>query len=178
MNKKRPSSAHPKKLPRTNVLHWRNKVERTISQNGAINSSYSVRIEWKRRRVRFALNTANRNQAANEALKIFNYLTENDWEKTIREFKSKEDLQTLTAETEDTKEPNTVGDLITANQKYSSARPQSIQAYIKAFRRIVAGVIELGEDTKLPDQKKSLQGWKDAVDAISLELITPSRIQQ
>jgi len=179
VNKNRPSSAHPPKLPRTNVLYWRNKVERTVSQNGAVNTAYSVRIEWKCRRVRFPLNTANKNQAANEALKIFNHLTENGWQETIRKFKSKADQQKgAITEPETSSATDTVGDLITANQKYSSARPQTLQAYIKAFRRITAGVAERDKDIKLPPQKKSLQAWKEAVDALPLSTLTPTRIQE
>jgi len=147
-------------------------VEQTTSQNGLVNTYYSVRIEWKGKRVRFPLNTANRNEAASKAAKIFGYLIENGWNETLSEFKPQ------THPPEPISQAATIGDLISANQKYSSARPQTLEAYFKALRRITSSLVELSKQHTLPSKKDSRQVWRDAVDALPLDLLTPERIQE
>ncbi len=172
-NKKRPSSAHPSKIPRTNVLYWRNKVEKTTSQNGAVNSSYSVRIEWRKRRVRFPLDTPNKNSASSKALQIFKFLMGNDWDATLEKYKP----HTIKEEPEESPLGKTVGDLIQSNQKYSSARVQTLQAYIKAFRRLVSGIMEQVSPKFESHQDCGLDAWRDQVDLVLLTELTPTRIQ-
>jgi hypothetical protein len=115
-------------------------VSRT--KRGSKSPDYSARIVFKSRRVRFPLHTSNKDAAASKAAKIFSFLLENGWDETIQEFKSKGSKQEAAVEPETASTQNTVGDLIQANQKYSSARPQSVRTYFKAFRRIASGLID------------------------------------
>jgi len=157
------------KYPRTSVKYWREKVEQTTSQSGALNQSYSVRINFKGKRVRFALQTANKNDAASSAAKIFSFLTENGWQKTLAKYKpSSHKPHTHTSVSGET----TLGDLFATFQKYSLAQPQTIATYIKAFRKIAADI----NDLKYTHTTRA--AWLDQVDSIYVSSLTPDAIQR
>jgi integrase len=163
-------------ISRTKVAYWRSRVTKVKSKSGNESPDYSARVVYKSRRVRFPLNTSNKDAAASKAAKIFSFLVENGWEETIRKFKTIKAECNLTSESQTT--TNTVGDLILANKKYSSARPQTLEAYSKALRRIISGLVELSDSYNLPSKKDSRKVWRDAVDAIPLNLLSPDRIQE
>ncbi|MDA7865175.1 tyrosine-type recombinase/integrase [Akkermansiaceae bacterium] len=163
---------------RTKVAYWRSRVQKVKSKRGSESPDYSARIVFKSRRVRFPLHTSNKDAAASKAAKIFSFLLENGWDETIQEFKSKGTKQEPAVESGTASTRNTIGDLILANHKYSSARPQTLQAYFKALRRIVSGLVELSDDMSLPAKKDSRQIWRESVDATPLDLLTPERIQE
>lgn len=173
---RRSGSAHPSRIPRTSVLHWRNKVERTTSQSGATNLTYSVRIQWKKRRVRFSFETANRNAAASEAARIFAYLIEHGWERTIKKFKEREPDSHLDA----TEAPTclTVGEFIQVATRLSTARPRSKAAYAKALRRVVAGAMEISDGKKYQARGEcGHEAWRAQIDSVPLAELTPARVQ-
>ncbi len=173
-----PSSAHPNsgRFPRTSALYWRSRVERTISPNGLENTFYSARIVYRNRRVRFPLETSNKNEAAGKAAKIFGSIVENGWEATILEFKPNAKLP---AQDFEPLKGSTVGDLIAASRKYCSARPSSFNCYVRALRRVVSGVMLLDEQKKISRKKKEgYTAWRNKIDALPLCELTPARIQE
>lgn len=175
VQRKRPSSAHPSKLPRTSVLHWRNKIERTVSQSGTLNTSFSVRIEWRKRRVRFPLDSANKNTAASKAAEIFKFLLENGWDETIAKYKP---TKNSTVKPEEDRGV-TVGELLQTVSKYTTVREQTFLAYTQAFRKIVSDITGVSSEgkhqTTCSDGNKT---WKTSVDATPLREITPVKVQQ
>ncbi|MCP5537703.1 MAG: tyrosine-type recombinase/integrase [Akkermansiaceae bacterium] len=169
-----PSSAHHsyKGVSRTSVIYWRERVERTKSANGKVNADYSVRIVYKARRVRFALETANRNEAASKAADIYKYLTENGWDETNTKYKSPSSL------TFQKPKEATVSDLIQVSKKYATVRERTFEGYTRALRKIVADIMEVRSDKK--HQLGSYTGnkdWKQAIDDTPLSEITPLKVQ-
>ncbi len=141
-----PASAQPKRktvgVPRTSSGYWRDRVEKVACRNGDESPNYSVRIVYQKKRVRFPLDTGNKEAASSKAAKIFQYLIEHGWDETIAKFKP----QTIKPKAE---KPETVGALIEAATRLSTARPQSKDAYTKAFRRVVAGVMRIEDEKKI-----------------------------
>ncbi len=134
-----------------------------------------MRMVYKKKRVRFPLHTSNKEAAASKAAKIYTYLIEHGWEETLLAFKPD---STASKTEEPSSSSNTVGDLIAANQKYSSARPQTLQTYIKALRRIVSGVLEMEKDKNFSSRHEcGNDEWRTQIDKISLHELTPTRIQ-
>ena len=161
-------------LSRTKVAYWRTRLEKVKSKKGTSSPDYSVRVVFKNKRVRFPLHTSNKESAASKAAQIFTFLIENGWEDTIEKYKpqTKKSTEVLPSL------GNTVGDLITANLKYSSARPQTLQAYTKAFRRIVSGVMLMDESNDFLSRSScGNDEWRIQVDAITLDELTPHKIQ-
>ena len=169
-----PVSAQSKpQVSRTQVAYWRPRLEKNRSKAGGISPNYSIRIAFKGRRVRFPLNTPNKEVAASGAAKIFVFLVENGWEQTIRRFKPEQ------SEPSSPQHGDTVGDLIRTASKYSTAREKSKREYAKAFRRIAAQIAGIPDGEKY-DAKSTRGGhatWQGKVDALKLSEITPAKVQ-
>lgn len=167
---------HRMAIARTTVSYWREKIFKPVGRGGVFSPHFSVRIGHQRRRERFPLYSPNKEASASKAAQIFSYLLYNGWEATLEKYKPQ-----AAGQAEQEEEPslsNTVGALIAANQKYSSARPHSLQAYIRAFRRIASGVMEYEtKDSFLPRRKCGNDVWRKQVDALPLHELTPTRIQ-
>lgn len=84
-----PSSAHLqwKGSARTSVNYWRHRVERTKSETGSTNPHLCARITYKGKRVRFSLETANKDAAASKAATIYRFLVENGWQETLKKYR-------------------------------------------------------------------------------------------
>lgn len=163
-------------VSRSKVAYWRDRLEKVASKTGKQSPDYSVRVVFKNRRVRFPLHTSNKEAAAAKAAKIYGHLIENGWADTIETFKP---TRKQTSPTPESESRNTVGDLIAVNQKYSSAQPQTLHAYVKALRRIVSGVMEIEDGKKYQSRGgDGAKTWQQSVDAVSLHDLTPERIQR
>ena len=150
--------------------------EKVKSKRGVASPDYSVRIVHQTKRVRFPLQTSNKEAAASKAAKIFTFLVENGWEETLAQFKPGAASKKST-EVEPQKK-DTIGDLIEVNQTYSSARPKTQHAYVKALRRIASGVMELEEVKSFKSREDfGNDTWREQIDAIPLSELTPERIQ-
>jgi len=171
-----PSSAHLKwkGLPRTSVNYWRHRVEQTTSSAGTTNPHLCARITYRGKRVRFNLDTANKDTAASKAAAIYRFISEHGWEEALRKYRP------------DAVEPPdasnvgvTVGDFIAAVEKFAAVRSQTLRAYVQAFRKIVAEISSIpgtGKHTKVGDVVGG--AWRAKVDAVPLASVTPSRVQE
>ncbi len=172
----RPAIDQPRKHPRTSVLHWRDKLVRAKCRNGDSSPFYSVRIERHGKKVRFALETANKSQAASSAAKIYSYLVDYGWEETIAKFKPAQAARATKVQEVGTK-PDTVGAFIEVASKHSMARAQSVEEYSKAMRRIVSGVMEFKDNEHTNRNHVGNAAWRKAVESTPLSSLTPAKIQ-
>ena len=171
-----PSLDHlsPRKISRTSASYWRDKLKNTVSASGVENPQYSVRIGYRSHKVRFTLHTANKDAAARKAAKIFSFLLENGWEKTIDEFKAPKSER---SELEDEGGPS-IGELIRIASRISTASDRSKSAYAKALRRVVGGVMEVSDGKKYRARGEcGNTAWRAQIDAVPLSELTPERIQ-
>ncbi len=164
-------------ISRTTVAFWRKKVFKVKGRDGTESPDFSARIGYLNRRERFPLKTPNKEAAATKAAQIFGHLLDHGWEATIAEFKP-EAVQANSAPESEGDSRTTVGTLIAANEKYSTARPQSLEAYAKALRRIVGGLIEVPDDNKYQSRGDcGFKEWRKQIDEVPLADLTPSGIQ-
>jgi integrase len=70
----------------------------------------------------------------------------------------------------------TVGNLIETACHLSSARRQSLDAYTKAFRRIVSEIKGIANDRKHDHHGGGALEWRAKIDAIKLESLTPADV--
>lgn len=132
------------------------KFTRGKRTNGATvkeDADYSCRISFGNRREQFQLHTANKAEAATKAASIYRDVVGKGWEDALRIHKPKA-----------TPKPEilpsaTIGSLIAANVRLSSARSESLEAYAKALRRIAGGVLEISGGKKFD----GFQGRTDRV---------------
>lgn len=124
------------------------------------------KIQVGGRRESFPLRTTNRAAAAAKAAKIYGDVSALGWEAAIAKHKP---------ETVKAVKAATVGVLIETATRLSPARPESLETYSKALRRITAAVIGLESGRKF-DCKRGSREWRARVEAVSLAELTPARV--
>lgn len=157
--------------PKTSKFYWLDRVKKPPSSSGGVSPHYGIQIKHKERRVRFPLYTANKEAAASLAAKIWCQISTEGWEATLKAHKPQE-----TVNIQQPREA-TVGELITAALAASTARKHSLDAYAKAFRRIVSEVARIQDGRKFDAFKGGTQEWRERVDAVPLSSLLPADIQ-
>ncbi len=127
------------------------------------------KIQVHGRRGSFPLRTTNKAAAAAKAAKIYNDVVALGWDAAIAKHKP----ETL----RDTGKPATVGALIEAACAASSARKHSLEAYSKAFRRVVSEVAGIQDGRKFDAFKGGTKEWRERVDAVPLASLLPADVQ-
>lgn len=133
-------------------------------------ADYSCRFTTLGRREHFKLGTANKKTAAAKAAEIYTHIQSRGWESALRKFKPKAEKP------EETTRGPSVGDLIQAASRLTTARSQTLGAYVKAFRKIVAEVKSVENKGKYDARKGGSKEWQAAVDSIELSSINPTEV--
>lgn len=154
--------------PKTSKFYWLDKVKRPASSAGGESPHYGIQIKHKARRMRFPLHTANKEAAASLAARIWVQIVTEGWEAAINAHKP----QNAAKAPKDA----TVGDLIEAATTISSARKHSLDAYVKAFRRIVSEIMVIENGRKFDASKGGTKEWRERVNAVPLKAILPSEV--
>ncbi|MFT3991839.1 MAG: hypothetical protein QM680_10570 [Luteolibacter sp.] len=128
-------------------------------------ADYSCRISFKGRRNHVCLNTPNHREAAKKAAELYGKIVNEGWEAGLADYRPDENPANSTC--------STVGDLIEAALRISSARRQSLDTYVKAFRRIVSEIKDITEERKFDSIGGGTARWRERVDAVALDSITP-----
>lgn len=133
-------------------------------------ADFSCQLSFGRRRERFQLHTANKAEAAGKAASIYRDLVGKGWEETLRIHKPKARPNVELQPTA------TVGALILANKRLSSARIESLDTYAKALRRIAAGVFGIQAGNKFDAFQGGRAAWLEKIDRIPLANLTPAAV--
>lgn len=131
-------------------------------------ADYSCRFSYKGHRVQVCLKSANHRDAAKKAAELYGKIVSEGWEAGLADYRPKEDQSNPTCAT--------VGDLIEAALRISSARRQSLDTYVKAFRRIVSEIKGITHEGKYDARSGGAAKWREKVDAVSLHAITPADV--
>lgn len=176
------------RVSRTDIRYWRKRVKKAY-RDGYQSPFYSVQIAYKGQRMRFPLETGEKEAAADKARLIYCSLLSNGWDATLAKYKPETAKPTRTA---------TVGALIEAVGERAGIREVTLNEYSMAFRTIVSQIENIQESPKLdkdgnPRQKKDgtiiLQSrfdahtggrdaWVNKVDQVPLQVLTPERVQR
>lgn len=140
---------------------------RLFKNHGA--AEYSCRFTTLKRREHFTLGSQNKKTAAAKAAEIYSFIQANGWESAVNRYKPKVSTETIAV-------PVTIGTVIDAATKVSSARRQTLDGYAKAFRLIVSEVRGISSDGKFDAYKGGMKKWRAKVDAVAMETITPAEI--
>ena len=132
-------------------------------------ANYSIQLSKQGQRAWFPLGTPNKKSAAAKAAEIYIFMQKHGWQATIEHYKPQ-------AKVEASIEIITVGKLITTACNVSTARRESLDAYTKAFRRIVSEMKSIQSNRKYDYHGGGVAHWQGMVDAVSLGSITPADI--
>ena len=162
-------SGKTKSHPKTSKFYWMEKVKKPASSNGGDSPHYGIQIKHDDRRMRFPLNTANKEAAAALAAKIWTQIVSEGWDAAIQAHKPQSAPKAPKSAT--------VGALIEAACAASSARKHSLEAYSKAFRRVVSEVAGIQDGRKFDAFKGGTKEWRERVDAVLLSSLLPADVQ-
>lgn len=175
--RKRPSSVQAKDytaLAKTDVRYWQRVIfQATYNKNGCKRrvGHWSVKIQHAHRRETFSLGTPNRAAAAARARDIYLFLRANGWNETLAKFKPSRRIPKS--------EIVTVGEFLEAVSAQFGGKRKTIDDYIRAFRRIIAGIFEInGAALKFDYRGGGRQKWLARIHRIRLDEISPARVQK
>lgn len=131
-------------------------------------ADYSCRFSVRGKRAQICFNTSNQKEAAKRAAELFKIVSREGWEAGFALYRSQE--------TPSTPDKVSVGMLIEAATKVSSARRQTLDGYAKAFRLIVSEIHGISSDGKFDAYKGGLKNWRAKVDAVAIDTVTPAGI--
>lgn len=159
---------------KTSASYWSDRVFKFTRKNAkgvvVTDADYSCQLAFGGRRERFQLHTAKQGEAASKAAAIYRDVAGKGWEEALRIHKPKSvpKVETLPQAT--------VGRLIEASVRLSTARRESLDTYAKALRRIVAGVFEIGGSAKFDASRCGHADWLKKIDAIPLADLSPAAV--
>ena len=176
-SEKRPRSVQAKErtvLSKTDVRYWQRVIFRaTYSKNGSQGTvgHWSAKIQHAHRRETFSLETPNRAAAAAKARDIYLFLKASGWNETLAKFKPSRRAPKS--------QIVTVGEFLEAVSAQFGGKRKTIDDYIRAFRRIVAGIFEIdGAASKFDYRGGGRAKWLGRIHRIRLDEITPARVQK
>ncbi len=154
--------------------YWAQKVFRpTYRVNGALRQTacYSIKIQFAGRRELFALNTANKPEAAKTAKRIWVSLAANGWDTTLREFKPQAVyVPPLFV---------TVGDYIDFLKEHQFYAAQTLYGALTKFYTALGSMFENEKPRSRYDARKSgLREWRARLRAVRLVDITPQKVEE
>jgi integrase len=146
-------------LAKTSVAYWLQKVKIPAGRK-----HYGVQLAYQGQRRFINLETAEKGAAAGKARKIYLDVLGKGWEGALALHRP---------EIVKSKKSATVGQLIEAATRLSSARAESLDGYGKALRRLAACILEGRKGKRTPaaiDEKRAM------IDEMPLERLTPAAI--
>lgn len=129
---------------------------------------YSARFQLAGRREWFPLGTPNKRGAASKAAEVYAYIQAHGMDAALQRYKPKPTSSVAKAAT--------IGDLIRVASECSNARRDTLDAYVKALRRIVSEVKGIQDGRKFDAFKGGTAEWRERVDSVRVDSITPADV--
>lgn len=181
------------KFAKSDARYWQPRLFRnsfTHSGRRQETADWCIKIAYGGRRETINLRTPNQNAASTKAATIFKQLVAKGWAPVLAEYKPKAAPAP--------EKVSTVGDLIREVAQTVNFRPSTFTAYTQSLRTIVSSIAGIADQPahdehgkpKLDGKKKPVllsrhdthtggrDAWKAQVDVVSLDLLTPERIQK
>jgi len=162
---KLPEDSPTRSFSRGDARYW-TVAGRLFKDHGV--ADYSCRFSFRGKRAQVCLNTSNQREAAKRAAELFETVARDGWEAGLAPYRPPADNISSAS--------LTVGTFIDTACRISSARSQSLDAYAKAFRRIVSEIKGLTHERKHDIHGGGLSEWRAMVDAVELADLTPAEV--
>jgi integrase len=169
-------------VSKNDLRYWEKRVFRPKSfrAGGRVDESpfYSVKLQHLGQRIALSLATSDRREAAALAKERYFFLLSNGWSALLSKYrpvsqKSPEAQPSI----QTTNQIVTVGQYLEAVKKYTDLSAQTIEAYAKPFRQIVAAVTQIRSTRSRFDYRSGgYQRWVEKVHAVQLSELGGERI--
>jgi hypothetical protein len=167
------NSRPPRAYPKSDVRYWRNRVYKpvTVRAGNSIQSEhFAVQIQYHGPRRTFSLETANREEAAQRARRMYLDLVAGGWELLLEKHRPKPPEP-------ERKGGLTFGDYVALVRSRNLIAARTLESYVPRLRRIIAEIKGIKPNRKR-FAAKSGKAWRDQVDAVPLNSITPDDVRR
>ena len=170
-----------KGFAKNDVRYWEGAVFKPWFTRGGERvetKQFSVRINHQGKRQTIPLGLANKTEAGRRAREIYLALITGGWEAMLEKFHPNH-VHPQRPEREEQDKPPSVGEYIELASKMAGVAPRTIAGYVTSLRMIAAAVarIKVGS-SKFDYRKGGRDAWVSKVDAVSLDALTPSSIEE
>jgi integrase len=167
-----PQMAHSpaRAVGKNDSRYWRAKVFRRVDPRGNLSAHYATRIQWRGKRHRFTLGTANKEAAAAKAAEIWRDLVAYGLEATLAKHKS------ATAPEDTLAAATTIGEWIAAVSEVWAGKPATFDGYARALRFIASEILAASKNLKRFDRAES-RARREQIDGVPLGMLSSKTIQ-
>jgi integrase len=161
--------------PKTDVRYWRKRVFKPVSvrAEGKVQSEhFAIKLQSAGKRMTLSLATANREEAAQRARRMYLDLVAGGWEQLLGKHRPKPPEP-------EKKEGLTFGQYIALVRSRNLIPDRTLDSYLPRLRQIVAEI----KGFKLSRKRFAAKGtgarqWRDKIDSLRLQSITPDDVRR
>jgi integrase len=146
--------------------YWLARVFRPVNARGAASPHYSMKVQFRGRRMAFTLGTGNKEAAAKRAAAIYGELLAHGVEATLARRRARR------PEGEDIA---TIGAYLRAAQSVMAVRPASFVAYCARLRRIAGDILNSSATRRTKIRQR--RAMRQVIDEAPLSIFTPAAVQ-
>jgi integrase len=161
-------------FPKTDIRFWQNSVFRqqyTVGGTRRLTKECYARIQFHGKRHFFLLRTSNKAVAAAKARDAYLSLMVSGWEITLRRFKG-----SSTSAKKSSFEGGTVRDFLAELKVKCDLKPNTLEGYAVALRKIVADIVGRGHGRGGGSARRAV--WRQEVESTKLTELTPAKVQK
>jgi integrase len=146
--------------------YWLPRVFRPVNARGAASPHYSMKVQFRGRRMAFTLSTGNKDAAAKRAAAIYGELVAHGIEATLARRR---------AHRPEGEDVATIGEYLSAAQSVMAVRPVSFAAYAANLRRIAGDILNLRAIQRTKTRQK--RATRQAIENAPVSILTAEAVQ-
>jgi len=160
-------------FPKTDVRYWRDRVFKPVSvRDGGdtriAGEHFAVKLQSGKKRMTLSLHTANREEAAQLARRMYADLMNGGWALLLQKHRAKPEVAKK-------KDSLTFGEYIALVRSKNLIPERTIDSYVPRLRRIISEIKGIKPTRKRFAAKNG--AWREEVDAVTLDSITPDDVR-
>jgi len=172
--KKRQSNGNTS-FPKSDVRYWRTRIFKPVSfrggDNKVISDHFAVKLQHLGKRMAFSLYTANAEEAAHKARRLYQELVANGWATLLAKHRPKSPEPPSAA-------GMTFGKYIDLVRSKNLIPVKTLEGYLTRLRQIVADIKGIKASKKRFAAHSSVRtAWTQEVDSVLLESISPDDVR-
>ena len=141
--------------------YWLPRVFRPVNARGEASPHYSMKVQFRGRRMAFTLGTGNKDAAAKRAAAIYGELLAHGIEATLARRR---------AQRPEGEDIATIGEYLSAAQSVMAVRPASFAAYAAYLRRIAGDILNLRSAQRAKTKQK--RATRQAIENAPVSILT------
>jgi integrase len=161
---------------KTDVAYWKGRVFKPAWRRNdgsrVQSANFAVELAFRGRRIKWSLDTPNREAAAARAKEIYLFLQSNGWAAALEKYRPKEAPRPKANEL-------TVGEFLSAVEATRRLSKRTFADYAEALRRVVAQIAGIESSNRKFDKVHGgHQEWLEAIGAVRLTAITSEALER